>query len=138
MSGAAAMGTLSATKVLATNEVLDAIAAIEIARQEAVKEAGLAAACSAALRKLHELLEREQEALQRSDAVARHPANVDALKAQIERVKRLAAAVGPGHPAKSTDSAGLRQVSRQKTWRDAQRSPARNKGRRTMGRAGGR
>jgi hypothetical protein len=131
------MGTLSASKVLATDELLDAIAAIEIARQQAAKEAGLAAACSAALRKLHELLEHEQEALQRSDAVARHPANMDALKAQIERVKRLAAAMGPGHPAGSADRAGLRQVPRQKTWRDAQRSPAR-KGRRTMGRSGGR
>ena len=34
--------------------------------------------------------------------------------------------------------AGLRQAARLKSWQNAQRSPARNKGRRTMGRAGGR
>jgi len=132
------MGTSSMTKVLATDEVLDAISAVEITRQETAKKAGLAAACSAALRKLHELLEREKEALQRRDAAARHPANLDALGAQIERVKRLAVVVGSGHSVLNADRAGLRQASQQKTWRDAQRNPARNKGRRTMGRAGGR
>jgi len=47
-----------------SDEVMDAIAQIELHRQEMEKEAGAAAACNEALRKLHELLEREREALQ--------------------------------------------------------------------------
>jgi hypothetical protein len=43
-----------------------------------------------------------------------------------------------GPVLKDADHAGLRQLSRRKSWQDAQRSPARNKGRRTMGRNGGR
>jgi hypothetical protein len=42
---------------LASDEVTDAIAFIEVHRQEAVKESGMAHACAEALRKLHELLE---------------------------------------------------------------------------------
>lgn len=52
--------------------------------------------------------------------------------------KGLTAIVGRGPSLKGTDRAGLRQLSRRKSWQDAQRNPARNKGRRTMGRAGGR
>lgn len=52
--------------------------------------------------------------------------------------KELMANTGRGPSLKDADRAGLRQMSRRKSWQDAQRSPARNKGRRTMGRAGGR
>ena len=48
----------------ATDEVIDMIADIEMQRQAMEKNAGLGASCSSALRKLHELLEREKEALQ--------------------------------------------------------------------------
>ena len=48
---------------MASDEVTDSIALIEMHRQEAQKETGLAAACSEALRKLNELLEQEKEAL---------------------------------------------------------------------------
>ena len=48
----------------ATDEVIDSIAHIEMHRQEMAKEAGLATACTEALRKLHGLLDEEREALQ--------------------------------------------------------------------------
>jgi len=122
----------------ATDEVIDAIAGIEMQRQVMEKEAGLQASCSSALRKLHELLDHEKEALQLHGAGTGHPANVEAVTIEIERVRRLAVITGQGHPSRNADPAGLRQVSRQKSWQNAPRNPARNKGRRTMGRAGGR
>ena len=121
-----------------TDEVAGAIADIEMQRQVTEKKAGLRASCSSALRRLHELLEREQKAAQLHGAGAGHPANVDALMAEIERVKALAVVKVQGPAHRNSDPAGRRQESRQKSWQNAQRSPAKNKGRRTMGRAGGR
>ena len=43
---------------MTSDETLDAIAYIEMHRQEAAREAGIAAACSEALRKLHEQIGR--------------------------------------------------------------------------------
>jgi len=117
----------------ATDEVIDAIAGIELQRQATMKEAGLAASCSWALRRLLELLDREQKALQQHGPDAGHPENVEAVAAEIERVKGLTAITYPG-PAPRDAYPWQRKA----TWRDAHRSPARNKGRRTMGRAGGR
>jgi len=113
--------------------MLDAIASIEMQRQEKEKEAGLAASCSAALRRLHELLDHEKEALQLRGLDAGHPGNVEAVTIEIDRVKGLTVATSRG-PAPASPYRGPRKAS----WRNAQRSPARNKGRRTMGRAGGR
>jgi hypothetical protein len=117
----------------ASDEVIDAIADIEMQRQAMEKEAGLAAACSSALRKLRGLLEREKEAPQLNGSAAGRPENVEAVMIEIERVKQLTVAKsqGPTHKGAYTD---LRKAS----WRNAHHSPARNKGRRTMGRAGGR
>lgn len=117
----------------ATDEVIDAIADIEMQRQARVKEAGLAASCSSALRRLHELLDRETQALQQHGPDAGHPENVEAVAIEIERVKGLTAIRNPG-PAPRGAYPGQRKAA----WRNAHRSPARNKGRRTMGRAGGR
>jgi hypothetical protein len=115
----------------ATDEVIQMIAAIEAQRQAIEKEAGLAAACSSALRKLHELLDREREALQLRGPAAGHPENVEAVTIEIGRVKRLTVATNQGPTRAYT---GPRKAS----WRNAHHSPAKNKGRRTMGRAGGR
>jgi hypothetical protein len=117
----------------ATDEVIDRIAEIESQRQAMQKDAGLAASCSAALRKLHELLEHEKEALQLRGANAGHPENVEALTIEIERLKGLGVTTSQG-PASRSAYRGQRRMS----WRNAHRSPDRNKGRRTMGRAGGR
>ena len=75
-----------------SDEVMDAIAQIELHRQDMEKEAGVAAACNEALRRLHELLEREREALQLHGPGARHAAHIEALAAEIERVKSRAGA----------------------------------------------
>ena len=117
----------------ATDEVIDRIAEIASQRQAMEKEAGLAASCSSALRKLHELLDREKEALQLRGPDAGHPENVDAVAIEIERVKGMTGITSPG-PAPKVAYPGQQRVA----WRNAHRSPARNRGRRTMGRAGGR
>jgi hypothetical protein len=128
MSGADPSETASAS-----DEVIDKIADIEMQRQATVKGGGLAASCGAALRRLHELLEREKEALQLHGSDAGHPENVEAVATEIERVKGLTVITSPG-PAPRGAYPGQRKVA----WQNAHRSPARNRGRRTMGRAGGR
>lgn len=128
MSEARPLGTTPAT-----DEVIDRIAEIESQRQAMQKDAGLAASCSSALRRLHELLDREKSALQSRGPDAGHPENVDAVAVEIERVKRMTAIANPRPAAR-----GAYPGQRKATWRNAHRSPARNKGRRTMGRAGGR
>ncbi len=127
------MGIIPTTDVPAADEVIDAIADIEMQRREKEKEAGLAAACSLALSKLHELLDHEKESLHLRGPEAGHPGNVEVVTIEIERVKGLTVVTSRG-PAPASPYPGPRKAS----WRNAQRSPARNKGRRTMGRAGGR
>ncbi len=118
---------------MATDEVTDIIANIEMQRQEIVKEAGLAAACSAALRKLHELLDSEKKALQLHGSNTRHPANIEAVMIEIRKVKKLAGITSQGSIPK-----GARPGKRQGSWQNEPRNPTRNRGRRTMGRSSGR
>jgi transposase len=125
-------GTDAAIAASASDEVIDEIAEIEMRRREAEKEAGLAASCSSALRKLHELLDRETETRRQSGA-AGQPGNVEAVAAEIERLKKRAPATGQGPAARNAFP-----ERKKASWQDARRNPARNKGRRTMGRAGGR
>ena len=54
---------------MASDEVIDGIAAIEMHRQGTEKESGLAAACSEALRKLHAMLEQEKEEIQKMNCI---------------------------------------------------------------------
>jgi len=117
----------------ATDEVIDAIADVEMQRQAMEKDAGLAASRSSTLRRLHELLDREKEALQLRGPDAGRPENVEAVAIEIERVKGMTGITSPG-PAPRGAYPGQPRAA----WRSAHRSPARNKGRRTMGRAGGR
>ena len=109
------------------------IADIELQRQAIVKDAGLTASCSSALRKLHELLDRETQALQLHGPAAGHPENVEAVAVEIERVKGMTGTRSPSPAAR-----GAYPGQPKAAWRNAHRSPARNRGRRTMGRAGGR
>ena len=117
--------------VTATDDVTDAIAHIEMHRQEMEKEASVAAACNEALRKLHELLNRER--LQSHGPGAGRVANIEALTVEIERVKRLAGATG---------GVGMLKHERpqpQKPVRPGQpHNRPRNRSRRTMGRSSGR
>ncbi len=115
--------------VTATDEVIDLIAGIEMHRQEMAKESDLAAACNEALRKLHELLEREREALQSHAPGARHSANIATVTSEIAKVKKLAGATS--QPASSRNP---RPGRHQASLQSAARNFPRNKGRRTMGR----
>ena len=127
------MNILPTTEVPATDEVIDAIAEIELQRREAEKKAGFAASCSSALQRLDGLLDHESQALALHGPDAGHPGNVDALKLEIVRVKALS--------APRTQESIPRYVhteQRPVSWHNAPQNPPRNKGRRTMGRAGGR
>ena len=115
---------------MTSDETLDAIAYIELHRQEMAKEAGVAAACNEALRKLHELLERERQAPH--EPGSRHAANIEAVAAEIERVKGLASAgtrPKQGRP---------KQRGQQRPGGGPQHQMPRGKQRRTMGRGRGR
>ena len=115
----------------ASDEVIDAIAGIEMHRQETEKETGLAAACSEALRKLHELLERERAAQQLHAAGTKHPANIEAVTTEIKRIQKLAGLTSHA-PTPKNPRPGQHPVS----VRSGTRIPPRTKGRRTMGRRG--
>ena len=117
----------------AADDIIDAIARIEMHRQESAKTAGLATACNEALRKLHEMLHDEQEAAQRHGEGTRHPANVAALNAAIDKVKKLA---GSGNKGARVHMKGHGQKRIPPSGAPYQ--PPRNKGRRTMGRRGDR
>ena len=79
-----------------TDEVIDAIAFIEMHRQETEKESGPAAASAEALPKLQELL--EQVSAQTGEPADVHAANLHAINNDIARVKRLASGGhGGGH-----------------------------------------
>jgi bacterioferritin-associated ferredoxin len=116
-----------------SHEVTGAIARIEAHRQEMEKETGAAMACNEALRKLHELLDHEREALQSHGPGSEHGANVEAVTAAIERVKQLAGAAGKGVMPKHG-----RPQTQKHVGPSQPHNPPRNKGRRTMGRTSGR
>jgi hypothetical protein len=116
-----------------TSEVANAIVHIEKHRQAMAKEASAAAACNEALRRLHELLDREHETSQLPGAGDEHTANVEAVKAEIERVKLLTGASGKGVMPKHG-----RPQMRKNVGPSQPQYHARNKGRRTMGRTSGR
>ena len=117
----------------AADDIIDAIAQIEMHRQESAKTMGLATSCNEALRKLHEMFHQEQEAVQRHGPGTRHPANVGALTAAVDKVKNLAGVGSKGAPRPMQ---GHRQ--KKSAPSSAPYQPPRNKGRRTMGRRGDR
>jgi hypothetical protein len=116
-----------------TTEIANAIVHIEKHRQAMAKEASAVAACNEALRKLHELLDREHEALQSPGASGEHAANVEAVKTEIERVKQLAGTAGKGVMPKHGRPRMQKPVGPSKPH-----NPPRYKARRTMGRSSGR
>jgi len=79
------------TETLATGGVAGAIADIERRRLETQAAAGMTMACSAALHRLHELLEHETEALRLRGPGSGHLANIVVISTEIGRVKNLSA-----------------------------------------------
>jgi hypothetical protein len=72
-----------------TDDIIDLIASAEMHRQKIEKDSGLAAACNEALRRLHELLNREWDALEARGLDTRRSANIEAVAIEIKRVKKL-------------------------------------------------
>ena len=127
------MGILPTTEVPATDGVIDEIAEIEMQRRETERKAGFATSCSSALQRLNELLDHESKELALRGPNPEYPGNVEALTLEIGRVKALAAP-----RAQESIPRYVQTEQRPVSWHNAPRNPARNKGRRTMGRAGGR
>lgn len=115
----------------ASDEVTNAIVNIEMRRQELEKASGRVAACGEALRQLHELLDREKAAPEPHGAGSGYLANMETVMIEIKRIKKLASVKGQAEIAKNPGP-HHHQVSLHKETRN----PARNKGRRTMGRRG--
>ena len=128
-----ALGADPSRTTTATDEVMGAIADIEVQRRETESKAGFAMSCSSALHRLHELLDHEKESLRLRGPATGHPENVEAVTQEIGRVKGLHA--GPGRGPDRKDSY---PAQRQATWHDASPGPVKSRGRRTMGRGGGR
>jgi hypothetical protein len=80
----------------ATDDVLQSIASIETHRREIETASGLPASCNEALRRLHQLLDREREALQmHGPGTRRHSVNVGTVTVEIARVKKLTGDTSP-------------------------------------------
>ena len=118
---------------MASDEVTDDIAAIEMHRQGTEQESGLAVACSEALRKLHALLEREKEALRVNGPDTVYAYNVEAVANEITRVQAMTGGKGHGAAPRNARPRGQPAPRPEKV-----RNAPRNRGRRAMGRGGGR
>ena len=110
-----------------TDDTIDLIASVEMHRQRIEKDSGLAAACNETLRRLHEILDREREALEAHGLDTRCSANIEAVTIEIKRVRKLL-----GNTRRDPSSGVPRpgQVSLE----NAASAFPRDKGRRTMGR----
>lgn len=117
----------------AMDEVTDLIASVEMHRKEIEKEAGLEASRNYALRRLQEALQQEQEAAQVHGPSAVRVATAEALANEIRRVGSLSRAASQ-RPAPGGGRPQQPRHSRQ----EAQHKPPKSRGRRTMGRRGGR
>jgi len=97
----------------ATAEVIDALARIEMQRQEKEKESGVPVSCSWALGKLHELLPRERKPAGTNGESTALRANIKAATQAIGQLRKLAQVTGQRATQKSD-----RPWRHQKSWRD--------------------
>jgi hypothetical protein len=116
-----------------TDDLIDAVARIEMERQERAREVGNAAACTAALRELRALHTSEKEALRLGGPSDEHSANLAALAVEISRVEKLSG--GSSRLSLPTDQ---KREQRTGSRPGAQRVPVRNNGRQNVRRGGGR
>lgn len=73
----------------ASDEVIDEIALIAMLRIDSERQGGGSGASSEALRKLHELRDREQKALQTAEDKSVHQANLEAVANEIRKVQHI-------------------------------------------------
>ncbi len=118
---------------MASDEVTDGIAAIEMHRQGTEQESGLAVACNEALGKLRVLLEQQKEALQLNGPESVSALDVEAVANEIIRVQAMT-----GIRSHSQAARGPRPRERQLPRPEKAHNLPRKRGRRMMGRGGGR
>jgi len=128
----------------ASDEVIDEIAHIAMLRQDADRHGGGASSGSDALRKLNELRDREQKAMQEAVDKTVHQANLDAVANEIRKVQSLS---GGGHRSSEQRNARPRPQQQQQPRKEGggggggggrpHNNQSRNKGRRNPGRQGG-
>jgi len=121
----------------ASDEVIDEIALIAMLRHEAERHGGgLGASGSEALRKLHELRDREQKALQEGGPKALHQANLDALAVEIRKVQQMSGSGNRNPEHKNSNPRPRPQQQQPRKEGGGAHNPPRGKGRRNMGRQG--
>lgn len=121
---------------MASDEVTDGIAAIEMHRQGTEQESGLAASCTEALRKLHALLEQEKEALRTHGPDTIYAINVEAVANEIKRVQAMTSTRGQGGGQRNARGRGPQHPRPQKA-QNAQNAPRKRGRRNNMGRGRG-
>jgi predicted trehalose synthase len=92
-----------------SDEVMDAIAYIEMQRQEKAKDGGFAAACGESLRRLQELLAQEKAAPAAPGSDAQAMVNVEAVTLEIQRIQRMAAGKNNGAGGNRNQRRGRQQ-----------------------------
>ena len=129
----------------ASDEVIDEIALIAMLRQDSERHGGGGTAGSEALRKLHELRDREQKAMQTAEDKTVHQANLDAVANEIRKVQHI----GGGGNRSNGGGGGAERYSRPRPQQQQQprkeggvgnsggggnpHNQSRNKGRRNQG-----
>jgi hypothetical protein len=107
-------------------EMIDALASIEMQRQEKERESGVPVSCNWALGKLYELLPGDRKS-PGTDAGTALQSNIEAATLAIGRLRKLAQTTGQRAVPK-----GDRPWHQQKSWRDAQKKSSGNRPRKTM------
>jgi translation initiation factor IF-2 len=121
----------------ASDEVIDEIAHIAMLRQDSERHgSGAAAAGSDALRKLHDLRDREQKAMQAAENKAVHLANLEAVANEIRKVQHLTGNAHRSSEQRNSRPRPPQQQQRKEGGGGPHNNSARNKGRRNGGGGG--
>jgi hypothetical protein len=113
---------------ITTDSVLDAIALIEMQRQDLHRESDPEGWRNQALAKLQEILRQLEEALRQPSPSPEHHANAEAVRNAINRVKARPGAAAQ-HPARDGTQRRQPQKSRPPQQRGGRRNTGRHSGR---------
>jgi ribonuclease D len=113
---------------ITTDSVLDAIALIEMQRQDLHRESDPEGWRNQALAKLQEILRQIEEALRQPSPSPEHHANAEAVRNAINRVKTRPG-VAAQHPARDGTQRRQPQKSRPQQQRGGRRNTGRHSGR---------